>query len=33
VILLKQQATLLQVAASKVRATFDDGSCRLTAGV
>jgi hypothetical protein len=33
VILLKQKATLLQVAASKVRATFDDGSGRLSAGV
>jgi hypothetical protein len=33
VILLKQKATLLQVAASKVRATIDDGSGRLTAGV
>jgi hypothetical protein len=33
VILLKPKATLLQVAATKVRATFDDGSGRLTAGV
>jgi hypothetical protein len=33
VILLKQQAALLQVAASEVRAAFDDGSGRLTAGV
>ena len=33
VILLKQEATLRQVAASKVRATFDDGSGRLAAGV
>jgi hypothetical protein len=33
VVLLKQQATLLQVTASKVRAAFDDGSGRLTAGV
>jgi hypothetical protein len=32
-IFLKQQATLLQVAVSKVRATFDDGSGRLAAGV
>jgi hypothetical protein len=33
VILLKQKATLLQVAVSKVRATFNDGSGRLAAGV
>ena len=33
VILLKQKPTLLQVAGAKVRATFDDGSGRLTAGV
>jgi hypothetical protein len=33
VILLKQKPTLLQVAVSKIRATFDDGSGRLTAGV
>jgi hypothetical protein len=33
VILLKQKATLLQVAVSQVRATFDDGSRRLAAGV
>jgi hypothetical protein len=33
VIPLKQQATLLQVAISKVRATCDDGSGRLAAGV
>jgi hypothetical protein len=33
VILLKSKATLLQVAASKVRATFDDGSGRLATGV
>lgn len=33
VILLKQKATLLQVAAAEARASFDDGSGRLTAGV
>jgi hypothetical protein len=33
VILLKQKATLLQVAVSKVRATFNNGSGRLAAGV
>jgi hypothetical protein len=33
VILLKQKPTLLQVAVSKARATFDDGSGRLAAGV
>ena len=33
VILLKQKATLLQVAAAEVRATFDDGSGRLAAGM
>jgi hypothetical protein len=33
VILLKQKATLLQVAVSKVRATFNDGSGRLAPGV
>jgi hypothetical protein len=33
VFLLKQKATLLQVSVSKVRATFDDGSGRLPAGV
>jgi hypothetical protein len=33
VILLKPKATLLQVAASKARATFDDGSSRLAAGM
>jgi hypothetical protein len=33
VILLKHQATLLQVAVAKVGATFDDGSGRLAAGV
>ncbi len=33
VIPLKQKATLLQVAAAEVRAAFDDGSGRLTAGV
>ena len=33
VIHLKPKATLLQVAASKIRATFDDGSGRLAAGV
>ncbi len=32
-IFLKQQATLLQVAVSKVRATFDDRSGRLATGV
>jgi hypothetical protein len=33
VIPLKQKAALLQVAAAEVRATFDDGSGGLTAGV
>jgi len=33
VTLLKQKPTLLQVAGAKVRASFDDGSGRLTAGV
>jgi len=33
VILLEHKATLVQVAVSKVRATFDDGSGRLAAGV
>jgi hypothetical protein len=33
VFFLKQKAALLQVAASKVRAAFNDGSGRLTAGV
>jgi hypothetical protein len=33
VIPLKQKATLLQVTAAEVRATFDDGSRRLAAGV
>jgi hypothetical protein len=33
VIFLKHKATLLQVAVSQVRATFDDGSGRLAAGV
>jgi hypothetical protein len=33
VIPLKQKATLLQVAAAEVGATFDDGSSRLAAGM
>ena len=33
VILLEQQATLLQIAVSEVRAAFDDGSGRFAAGV
>jgi hypothetical protein len=33
VTLLKQKPTLLQVAGAKIRASFDDGSGRLTAGV